>query len=529
VEHIVQEQLTAMPTPVPEPPQGPTERLSWSRLLILLLVVAALGAGGFYGVRRLVTPVEPAAQSWGVPYVDVTLTPTYQFQDPRSNPARNIALAFVVAATGGPCTPSWGAAYTLDDAARQLELDRRIAQLRAVGGDVMVSFGGAANTELAVACTDVDRLTQAYQAVVDRYGVNVIDLDIEGTAVADAASVQRRAQALARLQTQRHAAGHDLAVWLTLPVTPAGLDNDGQQVVLTTLQAGVSLRGVNVMTMDYGGRPGTPDMLALAEQSLQATAGQLAGLYARVGVRLDQVQRWARLGATPMIGQNDVDNEVFTLDDARGLAMFAKNQGLGRVSLWSINRDAPCGATFASVAVHSQTCSGVTQKALDFTGVYAGLPGHAPDAPSGDAIVLPTQQPNADDPRTSPYPVWRPTAQYPENYKVVWHGMVYQAKWYTQGSDPSALTGNGAPNPWALLGPVETKDAAPQPVPAVTGVTTIWNATALYAKGDRVLFNGLPYQARWLTKGDTPATEYPIGNDSPWQPLFTIPGEPATS
>ncbi len=524
-EQVTRRQGPPTPPPIPE---GPTERLSWSRLFILLMVIVGLAAGGYYAVRLVMTPTAQVAQSWGVPYVDVTLTPTYQFQDPRSNPSRNIALAFVVAARTDPCTPSWGAAYTLGQAARQLELDRRIAQLRAVGGQVMVSFGGQANTELAAACTDVGRLTQAYRSVVDRYGVNVIDLDIEGAALQDAASIQRRAQALAALQRERHAAGHDLAIWLTLPVAPTGLLDDAQQVVLSTLRSGVSLRGVNVMTMDYGTFSGRPDMLAVARQALQATAGQLAGLYAGVGVKLDQVQRWARLGVTPMIGQNDIDNEVFTLQNARGLADFARRQGVGRVSLWSINRDAPCGATFASVAVHSATCSGVRQKALDFTNVYAALPGRAPDAPATDAIVVPTQQPNVDDPRTSPYPIWRPTAQYPENYKVVWHGLVYQAKWYTQGSDPSALLGGGTPNPWALLGPVETRDAAPKPVPLATGVRTVWAAKALYNKGDRVMFGGLPYEARWLTKGDTPSTEFPVGADSAWRPLFTIPGEPNT-
>ncbi|HET9656270.1 MAG TPA: chitinase [Kineosporiaceae bacterium] len=527
---MVHEQATAQRNapPAAVAPDGPAERLSLLRLGVLILVIAALAGGGYLGIRKVTAPGEPAAQSWGVPYVDVTLTPTYQFQDPRSNPSRNIALAFVVGDRTDGCAPSWGAAYTLDQAATQLELDRRIAQLRAVGGDVMISFGGLANSELAVSCADVDRLTQAYRSVISRYEVNVIDLDIESTALTDQTSVLRRAKALAALQQQRRAGGHDLAIWLTLPVAPTGLTDAGQQVVLTMLREGVSLRGVNVMTMDYGTFGSRPDMLAVARQALQATAGQLAGLYARAGIRLDQVQRWARLGVTPMIGQNDIDNEVFTLDDARGLADFARRQGLGRVSLWSINRDAPCGATFPSVAVHSNTCSGVPQAPLAFTQVYATLPGRAPDAPASDAIVMPTQQPDADDPRTSPYPVWRPSAQYPEKYRVVWHGLVYQAKWFTQGNDPSALLGTGTPNPWALLGPVESHDAAPKPVPTVTGVRTLWATNSLYNKGDRVLFGGLPYQARWLTKGDSPSTEFPVGNDSPWQPLFTIPGEPVT-
>ena len=51
-----------------------------------------------------------------------------------------------------------GTYFTLDKAARDLDLDRRIEQLRIVDGDVRVSFGGQANDELATVCTDEDEL-----------------------------------------------------------------------------------------------------------------------------------------------------------------------------------------------------------------------------------------------------------------------------------------------------------------------------------------------------------------------------------
>ena len=61
-----------------------------------------------------------------------------------------------------PCTPSWGAAYSLADAASSLDLDRRVARLQQLGGTVAVSFGGLANQELAVTCTDPAQLKAAY-------------------------------------------------------------------------------------------------------------------------------------------------------------------------------------------------------------------------------------------------------------------------------------------------------------------------------------------------------------------------------
>ncbi|MFC7527350.1 chitinase [Actinoplanes sp. GCM10030250] len=511
-------------------PEAPAQKLSWLRLGFLVLVVAAVGAGGTAGVTHLRDTAGPTAKSWAVPYVDVTLTPTFEFQDPAVNPANDVALAFVVADPQDGCAPSWGGAYTPDEAAASLELDRRISQLRAAGGDIMLSVGGLINTELAVACTDQARLTDAYRQLVKRYELETLDLDIEGTAVADQPSLKRRAAALKELQAEQKAAGKTLDVWLTLPVSPDGLTADGLTAVRTTLEGGVSLRGVNVMTMDYGTESGSdPDMLELSTRALNATHKQLTDLYLRLGVQLTSPQVWSRIGATPMIGQNDVDAERFSVADARGLAEFAVDKGLGRVSMWSLNRDAPCRSTFTNVVVHSNTCSGVSQEALAFSQVFVGLPGGSVGDSGRDSVVIPAQAATADDPATSPYPVWRLTAQYVRGYKVVWHGVVYEAKWASQGADPTAAGDAAGPNPWSVIGPVGPNETAPPPNPIATGVTDQWNPETVYARGDRVLFNGLPYQSRWSTTGDAPSTEYPISPDDPWAPLFTVPGEPVTN
>jgi chitinase len=226
-----------------------------------------------------------------------------------------------------------------------------------------------------------------------------------------------------------------------------------------------------------------------------------------------------------MIGQNDIDGEVFTVADAKALAAFARDTGLGRVSLWSLNRDTACTDGFAGVAVHSNTCSGVDQQPSDFVRAFSDL-GAGSAARVTDVVRDPARGPVVDDPATSPYPIWRSEGQYPAGYKVVWHGSVYQARWYAEGTDPSVPATD---SPWALLGPVTTSDAAPSPVPTVTDVTAVWSPDVLYQKGDRVLLDGLPYVARWASHGEAPATAFPVRSDSGWAPLFTIPGEPAGS
>lgn len=507
----------------------PQERLSFLRLGILLGIVALVAAGIVVGVRRSSRAEAPERASWSIPYVDVTLTPTYEFQNPQANPARDVALSFVVADPDEPCTPSWGGYYSLDAAGETLDIDRRISQLRAAGGDVMVSLGGAANHELAVACQDDAALLDAYRAVVERYDLRAVDLDIEGADLADQPSMARRAKAIAALQAERSKAGDDLAVWLTLPVATTGLTAAGLDVVGATLAGGVKLTGVNVMAMDFGdaAHP-TGDMLAATESAMTSAVGQVADAYGAHGVTLDETERWSRLGVTVMIGQNDVDGEVFTLGNAQGLAVFAMAKGVGRVSFWSLNRDAPCDATFSGVRVHSNTCSGVEQEPLAFSNAFGELTGRAPYLPNADAITVPDRTQAVDDPASSPYPVWRPDASYPEGYKVVRAGKVFQAKWYTQGDDPSAVVANPWDSPWTLVGPVSPDDAPFTPTTVASGTYPAWSHDQLYAQGDRVLFEGLPYEARWPNQAEAPSTLFPVGPDSAWKPLFDIAGEPTS-
>ena len=166
------------------------------------------------------------------------------------------------------------------------------------------------------------------------------------------------------------------------------------------------------------------------------------------------------------------------------------------------------------------------QDAAAFARTFAHL-GSGSTSRVTDVVRDTARGPVVDDPTTSPYPVWRSDGQYPAGYKVVWHGSVYQARWYAEGTDPSVPAAAGTESPWALLGPVTTSDAAPSPVPTVTDVTAVWSPDVLYQKGDRVLLDGLPYEARWASRGEAPATAFPVRSDAAWGPLFTIPGEPA--
>ncbi|MBZ4209378.1 hypothetical protein K9B46_24655, partial [Klebsiella aerogenes] len=68
----------------------------------------------------------------------------------------------------------------------------KIKALREAGGDVMLSIGGANNAPLAASCKNGDDLMQHYYDIVDNLNPKVVEFDIEGTWVADQASIERR-------------------------------------------------------------------------------------------------------------------------------------------------------------------------------------------------------------------------------------------------------------------------------------------------------------------------------------------------
>lgn len=501
----------------PVPPLRRRRRLSATRVLLAAALAGGLAVGGATLVDDAISALEPRGDDpWYAPYVDTTLTPRFHFEDPTDNPSADVVLGFIVAGERGGCEPTWGTYYDLDEAATQLDLDRRIARLRQRDGDVIVSFGGVLNNELAVRCDDVEELVGAYGSVIDRYQLTTIDFDVEGAALQDEGASRRRAEATKRLQDAARAEGRPLAVWLTLPVAPQGMTAEAVAVVDAMLAADVDLAGVNVMTMNYGGsRAAGTGMLGATTQALESTWQQLGAAYRRAGSPLADADVWRKVGATPMIGQNDAPGERFTLEDARALVDFARRQGLGRVSMWSVNRDGPCGAQWDR-QVASNTCSGLDQEPLAFTSIFSELSGRAGEAADRPAPAA-APAPVVDDPATSPYPIWRAQRIYEAGRKVVWHGNVYEAKWWTQGDLPDEPVVNVWDTPWRYIGPVLASDVPRATTSTSASTALAWDPQAVYQQGDRVSSGGLTFEAKWWTRGEQPDDDVDRPWDTPWE------------
>ncbi len=508
---------TTRATPTTQPAISPPKtRLSFTRLFVAVLVLSGCVLVSARWTMAIVAEVRlTTADIWVSPYVDVTLTPTLHFEDPAEQPSGDVVLAFIVADPADACTPSWGSYYSLDAASRALDLDRRIVRLRERGGDAVVSFGGLLNDEIAVVCEDPAKLVAAYQMVIDRYDLTVVDFDIEGAQIANGEANARRAAAIVELQR----ANPDLQVWLTLPVAPHGLDAGAIALIDTTLQAGVNLAGVNVMTMNYSASLGTMNVREGNEAALLATFQQVDGAYQRAGTPLTEKEIWGRIGATPMIGQNDVPGEVFTLGDARAMMSFAQKVHLGRVSFWSANRDIQCGAVVDDARA-SNTCSGVKQQPREFSRLFAaGMP--AEDEKGAEETPTPTGAITRDDPRTSPYPIWRSVKSYTEGAKVVWSGRVYEAKWWTEGNQPDAPVKEIWDTPWRYLGPVLELDRAAiiASKPVANGTYPRWSGEKVYVAGDVAQHDTSVFRAKWWTQGTQPQEDPDQPYDHPWEYL----------
>ena len=308
----------------------------------------------------------PVAGGGFAPYVDTSLYPPYDLvATAKASGVKTFNLAFVVA--GGGCVPKWGGVSDLASDA----VASQIGALRAAGGDVRVSFGGANGSELATACSSAAATAAAYQQVIDAYGLTKVDFDVEGGALTDTAANTRRAQAIAQLQQTAASKGRTLDVSFTLPALPTGLTQDGINLVANAKSGGVAIGAVNIMAMDFGDGVAPNPNGQMGKYAIDAATATQAQVKSVLG--LSDAAAWSKVAVTPMIGVNDVASETFTVADAKQLAAFAATKHLAWLAMWSGTRDKPCDG--GAKAYADASCSSIAQQPLDFTkafGAYTG-------------------------------------------------------------------------------------------------------------------------------------------------------------
>ncbi|WP_034590364.1 fibronectin type III domain-containing protein [Hamadaea tsunoensis] len=277
--------------------------------------------------------------------------------------AKYFNLAFVL--DSGGCTPAWNG-----DAAHTVSADTTVTAVvnavRANGGDVAISFGGYNGTELGATCGSASSLANAYQAVINKYNLTRIDLDYEGDDLDANTSV--RFGAIKILQNNAAAAGKQLHVTATLPMTTIGFSGGGVDELNAAKAAGVTFDLVNIMAFDYG-LTNAGNMVDSVKLVADAAKNQMKTIYG-----YDDATAYAHLGLQLMNGHTDQPSELFLQSDFTALRTYAQTNHFGWMAYWALNRDRQCDPSVPHNWADG-TCSSVTQQPYDFSKIVAAYNG----------------------------------------------------------------------------------------------------------------------------------------------------------
>lgn len=276
------------------------------------------------------------------PFIDVTVNAEWSdwqhYPSGRPNPlysqeaiewgVSGLVFGFItLSASGQPC---WAAQDAMPlDWALPLANDLNSANL-----DVIVSFGGASNSDISTAF-NVTQLISTYQQVIDDYQAAGLDFDLENGLY----NIGNICEALQTIQQNNP----DVRLSFTLPTMPSGLTSTGLSIVQQARDAGLNFV-VNGMAMDYYDPQAAQNMGKAAIDAATSICHQLERMSIQGG--------FAKVAVTPMIGLND-DLSMFKLQDASALATFARQQSLAFLAMWSFNRDNPSSYNYVDLTTSS--------------------------------------------------------------------------------------------------------------------------------------------------------------------------------
>jgi len=319
-----------------------------------LALVAALAALVLTGVSSAQAAPTPLPTHVYAPYFETWTTDGLTATAQQSG-AKYFTLAFLETLSKSSCTLAWDGNRA--DPVTNNHYSSDIASLRALGGDVIPSFGGwsadQGGTEIADSCKDIGTIAAAYEDVLTRYNVTRLDMDVEGRSLSRTDGIDRRNKALKLVQDWAAQQRRPFQVSYTLPTSASGLEPSGLAILQNAIMNHTRVDVVNIMAFDYYDRV-TTDMETAAMNAATGTAAQLRdlGLSATIGITL-------------MPGLDDYPRrtEKTTVANAQHVLDYARANGLSTLSIWAIQRDnGGCPGVTGS-----NSCSGIVQDTWEFT------------------------------------------------------------------------------------------------------------------------------------------------------------------
>jgi hypothetical protein len=167
--------------------------------------------------------------------------------------------------------------------------------------------------------------------VIQNLNLQAIDVEFTPEMARNATALRLHTFALAVVK-KRHSY---LKLGVTLSTsTPTGLDADGEAVLKSLATSNTILDLVTINAFNYPSSS-VPNGKTAMGLYVIATAEGLYNQIQIIGPRL------AKIGIRVMIGQNDVSNQFFSLEDATQVALWANHTSyISLLSYYSVNNDA---------------------------------------------------------------------------------------------------------------------------------------------------------------------------------------------
>jgi chitinase len=278
---------------------------------------------------------------WGNPPTPSTIT--------SATGIRSFTIAFVLA---NGCNPVWDGEGGLTGGVHA----GWINAAKAAGATIVPSIGGWQGNKLGPNCSTPDALAGAYQKVIDAFGLQAIDIDIENTDEFENTVVADRIVDALKIVKQRNP---NVKTILTFGTSPTGPNYYGSRLIDQAKAKGANIDIFTQMPFDFGGGS---DMYG-------ATVGATEGLKNKLKSTFgwSDATAYAHIGISGMNGLSD-QQETTSPDTWTRIRDYAKSKGLARFTFWAVNRDRPCpGGGVVS------DCSGIAQNNWQFTQISAGF------------------------------------------------------------------------------------------------------------------------------------------------------------
>nr|WP_305789468.1 glycosyl hydrolase family 18 protein [Actinoplanes lichenis] len=258
-------------------------------------------------------------------------------------------MAFVLA---NGCNPVWDGEGGLTGGVHASTINA----IKAAGGSVVPSIGGWSGNKLGPNCSTPEALAGAYQKVIDAFGLQAIDIDIENSDEFENTVVQDRILNALKIVKQKNPSVKTI---LTFGTSPTGPNYYGTRLVQQAKALGANIDIFTQMPFDFGGGS---DMYA-------ATVGASEGLknLLKTTFGYTDAQAYSHMGISGMNGLSD-QQELTSTATWTKIRDYAKSNNFARFTFWAVNRDRGC----AGGGVVSD-CSGIAQGDWEFTRISAGF------------------------------------------------------------------------------------------------------------------------------------------------------------